>query len=256
MSQFQETNPYTQRVASNKAMEEFLVEMDNWDYIDTSALTCELTGVNDSFNLASQDEVTPFQLLRSQVQLEIELGIDNPSSRFALDLISAPTLLSPATPAPIGVLAANSVFFTSSESCSLRDPQVNYGSSQLQLQEIPAPVVPSQGCQSVPWGLPWQPYLNSPLPTPALSQTFSASTAETHLNVPVMNPFSEQHQHSRNFNPQLFERRTTGANRVTEIQQSLSQTQNELTTNIKTIRLKINPYFNYEKHYSSSTIST
>ncbi|KAG0015554.1 hypothetical protein BGZ80_009790 [Entomortierella chlamydospora] len=98
MSQSQEIEANIQSTVLNNAVAEFLQDMNSWDHINdcTQAVVPNIIREDNHhghhhnnssrFNIAGQDELTSFRILRSQVQLENDLGIDNSGSAFALDL--------------------------------------------------------------------------------------------------------------------------------------------------------------------------
>ncbi|KAF9436814.1 hypothetical protein BGZ76_002896 [Entomortierella beljakovae] len=112
----------------SREVEDFLEEMDRWDNIDTSQQDTTSTAT-------SACEMTPFVVLFNRIQLEDELGINNFGSRFALDLVTTPTI-------PSDILSKTPRRY------AIPDPGVLLQACHEQPyswpQEIIAPVVPSQ----------------------------------------------------------------------------------------------------------------
>ncbi|KAF9397351.1 hypothetical protein BGX21_008948 [Mortierella sp. AD011] len=156
MSQSQEIEANVQHTVLNNAVAEFLQDMNGWDHINdcTQAVVSNIIGernyhshnnnnnINNSnsrFDIAGQDELTPFRILRSQVQLGNDLGIDNSVSTFALDLVSPPTLLPGVSLIPSIIMAPNMCISSPQTYLMPSYLQANYGSLQMP-QEILAPV--------------------------------------------------------------------------------------------------------------------
>ncbi|KAF9169876.1 hypothetical protein BGX20_009729 [Mortierella sp. AD010] len=260
MSQSQEIEANVQHTVLNNAVAEFLQDMNGWDHINdcTQAVVSNIIGernyhshnnnnnINNSnsrFDIAGQDELTPFRILRSQVQLGNDLGIDNSVSTFALDLVSPPTLLPGVSLIPSIIMAPNMCISSPQTYLMPSYLQANYGSLQMP-QEILAPVVPSQASSSsvqlqysdpsASWTVSSSPllptpdlpllqqtphteYLNMPSqmhqyqdPTAQvpLSTSYPPSNSTTKISadvVPVMNPLLEPQYLYNNDNPNLLD---------------------------------------------------
>ncbi|KAF9198584.1 hypothetical protein BGZ49_000570 [Haplosporangium sp. Z 27] len=190
----QEIDSFIQQstTAPDKALAEILEEMDSWEPLFDSSLatasnTTATATATTNLNFAVQDDhdLTPFQILHNQVQFENDFGIDNPNSRFALDLVSPfPTPL----PTPVNIIDDPIINF-------LSYPKVDQQSSQ----DFSPPILPSQTSDilhQIPypdpcsiWNLslpPWQP---SPLDQPHIQPTDYSTCQDPILSASLLTPY-------------------------------------------------------------------